>query len=45
MFVPKEAKSPKKLKLSSFAEQRTRPPMTGMRESLTKVPVTSPKIS
>jgi len=38
-----EAKNPKRLKLSSFAEQRARPPITGIKESLTSGPVTSPE--
>jgi hypothetical protein len=42
MFVESEAMNPKVLKLSSLAEHRARPPITGIRESLTRGPVTSP---
>jgi len=34
---------PNRLKLSSLAEQRARPPITGIKESFTRGPVTSPK--
>jgi hypothetical protein len=43
IFVDMDAKNPKRLKLSSLAEQRARPPITGIRESLTRGPVTSPE--
>jgi hypothetical protein len=42
MFVESEAMNPKVLKLSSLAEHRARPPITGIRESFTRGPVTSP---
>ena len=34
-FVPMAARKPRILKLSSLAEQRARPPMTGIRDRLT----------
>ncbi len=44
MLVASEAEKPARLKLSSLAEQRASPPITGIRLSFTYIPVISPRV-